>query len=54
MRLEHLQFDANSPVWNVQTDGRVMAGHDDIYNELLLDFMRQLYHDSILYRADGP
>lgn len=35
----------NSPVWNVITDGSVIADHSDIMGEALHAFFRQLYLD---------
>jgi hypothetical protein len=48
-RLKHVKYDPNSVIWNVRTDGTVMTGHNDITNPLLIDFVRQLYRDTLLY-----
>jgi hypothetical protein len=47
--LQHVQHDPNSIIWNVHTDASVMNGHNDINNDRLFEFVRQLYHDTVLY-----
>jgi hypothetical protein len=50
LQLENTQKDfANSPVWNVITDSPVMNGHSDLGNPQLSAFLRQLYHDLVVY-----
>jgi hypothetical protein len=54
-RLQHRSHDPNSIIWNVSTDASIMTGHNDITNPILVDFIRQLYRDTILYpRPAGP
>lgn len=48
-RLSHVRHHANSVIWNVRTDATIMRGHNDIDNDTLFEFLRQLYHDSVLY-----
>lgn len=48
-QLVHRDYDPNSIIWNVHTDESVMMDHNDISNPALVDFVRQLYHDSLLY-----
>ena len=47
--LTHAQYDPNSPIWNVETDKDIIAGHNDIGGEALTNFLRQLYHDTLVY-----
>ena len=54
-RLTHTAHDPNSIIWNVRTDGSIMNGHDDIDDPKLIDFVRQLYHDTLPQPlAGGP
>jgi hypothetical protein len=48
-RLRHVRYNPNSVIWNVRTDETIMKGHNDITNPLLIDFVRQLYRDTLLY-----
>jgi hypothetical protein len=48
-QLTHKQHNPNSVIWNVQTDSSIMTGHNDITNPLLIDFIRQLYRDTLHY-----
>jgi hypothetical protein len=48
-RLEHVKHYPNSVIWNVRADQTIMDGHNDITNPKLVDFIRQLYHDTLLY-----
>ncbi len=48
-RLKHVNYDPNSVIWNVRTDRTIMNGHNDIDNDRLFEFVRQLYHDTVLY-----
>ena len=43
------KYDPNSVIWNVHTDDTIMTGHNDIENPKLIEFVRQLYHDTLLY-----
>ncbi len=47
--LRQLKTDPNSPVWNVRTDGAIIPGHNEITQPVFINFVRQLYHDTILY-----
>jgi len=47
--LTHLRFAPNSPVWNVQTDKDLVPGHNDITQPVFINFVRQIYHDAIIY-----
>lgn len=54
-QLTHLNFKPNSLIWNVRTDETIMGGHNDITNPALIDFVRQLYHDTLVYpRSSDP
>ncbi len=44
-KLTHVQHDPNSLIWNIETDGNIMSGHNDITNPALVSFIRQLYED---------
>jgi hypothetical protein len=48
-QLAHMRHKPNSVIWNVQTDASIMKGHNDISNDALFEFVRQLYHDTVLY-----
>jgi hypothetical protein len=48
-RLEHVRHNPNSVIWNVRADNTIMDGHNDITNPKLVDFIRQLYHDTLMY-----
>lgn len=49
------KYFPNSVIWNVHTDDSVMTGHNDIENPTLIEFVRQLYHDTVLYpRTANP
>ncbi|MEM5432174.1 hypothetical protein [Cupriavidus oxalaticus] len=37
--------NANTLVWNIETDGEVIRNHDDVMNPIFRAFMRQLYAD---------
>jgi len=45
------QNHPNSPIWNVRTDHTIIASHSDINGPLLINFIRQLYHDSATFPA---
>ena len=47
--LTHLRFAPNSPVWNVQTDKDLVPGHNDITQPIFINFVRQIYHDAVIY-----
>ena len=47
--LKHIQYDPNSPVWNIETNKDVMTGHSDIKGAVLTNFLRQLYRDSVTF-----
>ncbi len=47
--LSHVRYDPNSLIWNVQTDGDVISGHNEITGSAFSNFLRQLYHDSVLF-----
>jgi hypothetical protein len=47
--LKHIQYNANSPIWNIQTDKDIMTGHNDIKGAVLTNFLRQLYRDSVTF-----
>ncbi len=47
--LEHTHHDPNSPIWNIQTDQDIIAGHNEITGPVFANFIRQLYHDSVTY-----
>lgn len=40
----------NSPVWNVRADASIINSHNDIDRVIFSSFIRQLYHDVLLYR----
>jgi hypothetical protein len=44
-------FNPNNPVWVVRADANVIDGHGDIANEQLHALLRQLYLDSLAFRA---
>lgn len=44
-------FNPNNPVWIVRADANVIDGHGDIANEQLHALLRQLYLDSLSFRA---
>jgi len=52
--LTHTQYDPNSPIWNVETDKDIVSSHDDISGPVLTNFLRQLYHDSVLFPLAVP
>lgn len=41
------KVDLNTPVWNVLTHPPVLEGHGDFTNALLVEFVRQLYVESL-------
>lgn len=43
-------FNRNVPIWNVSTEAPVIYSHGDIRNPLLLDFLRQIYIDTMFFR----
>jgi hypothetical protein len=47
--LTQLKTDPNSPVWNVTTDGSIIPGHNEITGAVFVNFVRQLYHDTVIY-----
>jgi hypothetical protein len=47
--LRQLKTDPNSPVWNVSTDGAIIPGHNEITQPVFVNFVRQLYHDTVIY-----
>jgi len=47
--LKQLKTDPNSPVWNVTTDGSIIPGHNEITQPVFVNFVRQLYHDTVIY-----
>ena len=47
--LTHVNYQPNSPVWNVETDKSVIKNHGDIQGSTLTNFLRQLYKDSYVY-----
>lgn len=44
------QINRNVPIWNVSTSSPVIDHHNDIQNPRLLEFLRQLYVDSLFFR----
>jgi hypothetical protein len=50
--LSHVQYKANAPIWNIETDKSVMKNHDDITGSVLTNFLRQLYRDSVAFPAE--
>lgn len=38
----------NSLIWNIQTDASLIGGHSDIMEPKFLEFVRQLYDDTVL------
>lgn len=47
--LRQIKTDPNSPVWNVRTDAAIIPGHNEITQPVFVNFVRQLYHDTVLY-----
>ena len=47
--LHQLKTDPNSPIWNVTTDGAIIPGHNEITQPVFVSFVRQLYHDTVIY-----
>ena len=45
-------FNANSPIWIVRADRDVIDGHGDLDNLQLHAFVRQLYLDSLEFKAE--
>ena len=48
--LTHRNHDPNSVVWNVRSDASIMNGHNDVMNDNLIDFVRQLYLETVVWR----
>lgn len=44
------EINRNVPIWNVSTSSPVIDHHNDINNPRLLEFLRQLYVDSLFFR----
>ncbi|RJF95740.1 hypothetical protein [Noviherbaspirillum saxi] len=44
----HDNKNPNSPVWNIRTDKSLIDGHSDLATPGLLEFIRQVYNDTIL------
>lgn len=42
----------NTPIWNVQTRGPIVRNHGDFANPRLVEFLRQLYVDSMFFRNE--
>ena len=49
-KVEDRKTNANSPIWNVTTQPPILDGHSDIQNPRMLEFLRQLYVDSMFFR----
>jgi hypothetical protein len=47
--LRQLKTDPNSPIWNVSTDAAIIPGHNEITQPVFVNFVRQLYHDTVIY-----
>jgi hypothetical protein len=47
--LTHQRFEPNSPIWNVQTDKDIVPDHNDITEPIFVSFVRQIYHDAVIY-----
>ena len=47
--LTHRRYEPNSPVWNVRTDKDIVPGHNDITEPIFVSFVRQIYHDAVMY-----
>jgi hypothetical protein len=47
--LKQVKTDPNSPVWNVTTDAAIIPGHNEITQPVFVNFVRQLYHDTVIY-----
>jgi hypothetical protein len=47
--LRQIKTDPNSPVWNVSTDGAIIPGHNEITQPVFVNFVRQLYHDTVIF-----
>jgi hypothetical protein len=47
--LKQTQYDANSPIWNIETDKEIIAGHNEITASVFTNFIRQLYHETVVY-----
>ncbi len=47
--LRQLKTDPNSPIWNVRTDGDIIPSHNEITKPVFVNFVRQLYHDTVIH-----
>ena len=47
--LTHRNHDPNSVVWNVRSDASIMRDHNDVTNDNLIDFVRQLYLETVVW-----
>ncbi len=47
--LRQLKTDPNSPIWNVTTDGEIIPSHNEITKPVFVNFVRQLYHDTVIH-----
>jgi hypothetical protein len=46
--LTHVNYNPNSPIWNIETDKSVIKNRD-VQGSTLTNFLRQLYKDSYLF-----
>jgi pimeloyl-ACP methyl ester carboxylesterase len=47
---EGSNFDRNVPIWNVTTRKPIVNGHGDIENIRLVEFLRQIYVDTMFFK----
>lgn len=47
--LTHRNHDPNSVVWNVRSNETIMTGHNDVMNDNLIDFLRQIYIETAVW-----
>ena len=43
-------FDRNIPIWNINTQKPIVDSHGDITNVRLVEFLRQIYVDTMFFR----